>query len=439
MFSKLLELHILDSCSGAVLNRSQFGFIPKRGTDMAVTLAHDVCNYCVSRGSAVYLCSLDAAGAFDGIPHSVLLLKTMDILPSNIWKLMVYWYDNLLVHIKWGGLLGGSVPVKCGTRQGGLASPWIFNLFYKDLINMLSESNNGVTIKGINYNVYCYADDILISSTSVTGLQSMIDTANTYINQHGLHFNSTKTTCMIYGDNPFVELPRWTLDGAELETKSSLTYLGVELTYKGGSDHCQTRIRSAQKAYYSLQQAGLHWNGVSPLTAREIFTTGIKSVLAYGCSSIYLKNGDLTKMDKQQNKLLKSALGISHSCRSTPLLQALGITLTSTDIHLSELNLLKSCLLSDSHTSGFYRHMIKQNVVGTRDKTLYSRALNFAESHNIDLGKYIFNKNYSVTINKQFRSATPEGVCGIVDSLRSLLCNYSYRERNILSSLLKAF
>ena len=121
-----------------------------------------------------------------------------------------------------------------------------------------------------------------LQSTSVTGLQSMIDTANTYMNQHGVHFNSTKTTCMIYGDNPFVELPRWTLDGAELKTKNSLTYPGVELSYKGGSDHCQTRIRSAQKAYYSLQQAGLHWNGVSPLTAREIFTTGIKSVLAYG-------------------------------------------------------------------------------------------------------------------------------------------------------------
>ena len=100
---------------------------------------------------------------------------------------------------------------------------------------------------------------------------------------------------------------------------------------------------------------------------------------------------------------------------------------------------IKVRLLSDSHTSGFYRHMIKQNVVDTRDKTLYGRALNFAKSYNIDLGKYIFNKNYSVTINKQFRSATQEGVCGIVDFLRSLLCNYSYRERNILSSLLKAF
>ena len=59
------------------------------------------------------------------------------------------------LYIKWGGLLGGSVPVKCGTRQGRLANPWFFNLFYKDLINMLSESYNGVTIKGINYNVYC--------------------------------------------------------------------------------------------------------------------------------------------------------------------------------------------------------------------------------------------------------------------------------------------
>ena len=106
---------------------------------------------------------------------------------------------------------------------------------------------------------------------------------------------------------------------------------------------------------------------------------------------------------------------------------------------MSELNLFMSCLLSDSHTSGFYRHMIKQNVVGTRDKTRYGRALNFAKSHNIDLGKYIFNKNYSVAINKQFSSATPEGVCGIVDSLRSLLCNYSYRERNIYHHCLKRF
>ena len=86
---------------------------------------------------------------------------------------MVYWYDYLLVHIKWGGQYRCAVHAKCGTHQGGLASPWIFNLFYKYLINILSESNNGVTIKGINYNVYCYADDILISSTSVTGLQSL--------------------------------------------------------------------------------------------------------------------------------------------------------------------------------------------------------------------------------------------------------------------------
>ena len=72
--------------------------------------------------------------------------------------------------------------------------------------------------------------------------------------------------------------------------------------------------------------------------------------------------------------------------------------------------------------------MIRQNVVVTRDKTLYGHALNFAKSHNIDLG-----------IKKHFRSATPKGVCGIVDSIRMLLCDYSYRERNILSSLLKAF
>ena len=86
MFSKLLELHILDSCSGAVLNPCQLSLgLYQNETLIWSWLWHMMYNCCISRGSAVYLCSLDAAGAFGGIPHSILLLKTMDIFFLQIY------------------------------------------------------------------------------------------------------------------------------------------------------------------------------------------------------------------------------------------------------------------------------------------------------------------------------------------------------------------
>ena len=41
--------------------------------------------------------------------------------------------------------------------------------------------------------MFCYADDLILTSLSVTGLQNLVDTANSYITEHGLKFNPTKT------------------------------------------------------------------------------------------------------------------------------------------------------------------------------------------------------------------------------------------------------
>ena len=65
VFSKLLEMYILDTCSDHKFSNSQFGFTQA----MAVSLAEDVANFCVQRSSPICLCSLDAEGAFDALPH----------------------------------------------------------------------------------------------------------------------------------------------------------------------------------------------------------------------------------------------------------------------------------------------------------------------------------------------------------------------------------
>ncbi len=97
-----MEVAILEDSSKHEFNRLQFGFVEKRGTNIAIYLANDVIQYCNKRGSTVYTCALDAVMAFDGIPHSVLLQKAVNVIPDKWWRIMHVWYSNIYVNVKMG-------------------------------------------------------------------------------------------------------------------------------------------------------------------------------------------------------------------------------------------------------------------------------------------------------------------------------------------------
>ena len=86
-----------------------------------------------------------------------------------------------------------------GIRQGGLTSPALFNMFYQTLINKLCESNLGVIINNRKYNTLCYADDVILMSTTVTGLQSLINTAVEHITDRGLRLTHKKQNVSFWG------------------------------------------------------------------------------------------------------------------------------------------------------------------------------------------------------------------------------------------------
>ena len=64
---------------------------------MASALAYDVFDYWVNRSYPVFVFSLDAGGAFDGIPHAVLCDNVMDIILDMLWRILVLWYKGLTV------------------------------------------------------------------------------------------------------------------------------------------------------------------------------------------------------------------------------------------------------------------------------------------------------------------------------------------------------
>ena len=83
----------------------------------------------------------------------------------------------------------------------------LFNIFYEELIGKLHEQDCGISIKGNNYNVFCYADDILLASTTPSGLQTLIDVAVAEISKTGLRFNALKTSCLMFGKCLLISIP----------------------------------------------------------------------------------------------------------------------------------------------------------------------------------------------------------------------------------------
>ena len=147
------------------------------------------------------------------------------------------------------------IRVERGTRQGGLSSPFLVNIFYQDMIVELSNTIVGICIENTSYNVSCYADDVLLTSTTVTGLQRVIDVADKYISSHGLRFNPIKTNSITFGKTSFVKDPEWSLDGTVLTQSTNITYLGANLS-NNSYNHIESRIKLCGKAFYALQSIG---------------------------------------------------------------------------------------------------------------------------------------------------------------------------------------
>ena len=233
------------------------------------------------------------------------------------------------------------------------------------------------------YNIFCYADDILLASTTVSGLQRLINTANHFITNHGLRFNPVKTDCFIMGRHHFYKDPIFVLDGHDLKINHNVNYLGAVLdnvldghdlkinhnvNYLGavldnvkGKSHVSNRIGSCHKLFYALQGAVLCNTGLNVDTATYIWSNTCKNVLLYACESIFLSKQRKQDLDKLQARLIKCIIGIGPSHKTTPLLQALKIQNISDAIDYNNIVLLRNIICASSAARNLNCHMLQYN------------------------------------------------------------------------------
>ena len=113
-------------------------------TDMCIFTLKNIIKYYTEQNSPVFTCFLYASKAFGRVNHWTLFRKLIDrMVPLQIVRLFIFWYQRQRVCIKWGECMYFQVifTISNGVRQGGILAPILFSiLLFSTLTNFLSSS-----------------------------------------------------------------------------------------------------------------------------------------------------------------------------------------------------------------------------------------------------------------------------------------------------------
>ena len=175
------------------------------------------------------MCSLDLSKAFDRMCHHSLFIELMKReIPNQLLVILEKWFNESITCIHWNGCISHFFRLEAGVRQGGVLSPFLFAVFIDSIVERVKSADVGCYIRTICCSIFLYADDIILLSPTVHGLQVLLNVCEHYLIEIGMSINVNKSVCIRFG-------PRFSMKCAEIVSafggnikwSNSCRYLGV--------------------------------------------------------------------------------------------------------------------------------------------------------------------------------------------------------------------
>lgn len=205
-----------------------------------------------------------------------------------------------------------SVSLNRGVKQGDTLSPKLFTLAVEDIFKQLEWSNKGININGKYLSNLRYADDVVITASSLEELIEMLEELNTASNKAGLKINETKTKVMFNGNG------RVTINNKEVENVKDYIYLGQKfmLGKENQTEEIKRRTKLAWAAYGKL--SFILRNKDIPIHLKtKVFDSCVLPVITYGAQNWVMTKSNMNILRTTQRAMERSMLGISLKDRRT--------------------------------------------------------------------------------------------------------------------------
>lgn len=203
-----------------------------------------------------------------------------------------------------------------------------------DLIREIKKSKLGTKIGDTDTSVIMYADDLIISSSSIPNLNKLLKICEEYGKKWEIKYNPEKTQFIAFNSKETLtneNIP--TFEKKKLEQVKTMKYLGVWLDNKLNSSLHLDKMRiNMIKSMYNLNMIGLSSLKMNYETKSTLYKTFMRPILYYGIENLKISKTQTQKLQTAEGNLIKKIMNLPKQSHTTKLINTLYIEPTTEKI-----------------------------------------------------------------------------------------------------------